>query len=62
MVKMVIKIKFFTLSGDLFCVHKFDGSLPAAISYVERLKKSFVISSVRLTFPDVIFVTMGGAA
>ena len=59
---MVIKIKFFTMAGGFFCLHKYQGGMAAAIAYVETLKKNFVISSVDVSFPDIINVTIGGAA
>lgn len=59
---MVITICFFTMADELFCQHKINGGMAAAVSYVETLKQSFVISSVNVHFPNLICIKMGGSA
>lgn len=57
---MVIKIKFCSKADGIFCIHEVDSGMAAAISYVESLKKSFVIDFVDVDFPDTIVVLTGG--
>lgn len=57
--KLKISINFYSSSGEFVCRHVHGGGMAAAISFVEELKNSFLISSVDVKFTNVINVVLG---